>query len=307
MRERIEEKLKRRILSHLREGPLYRASKGGYLAGKRLLDPIIRPRRFRCYGLGLGKSGTHSLAALFGREYHSAHEPYDKELIGKLLEREQGRLSRAAFRAYLRRRDRHLWLEIEVSTLLIHYAEDLAEMYPEARFVLLMRDPFSWINSSWNQLALRDRAEWYRDLDAWRYGADARDYGDPSEAEALGPHRLPGVRSHFRLWGDHYRRLRKNLPAERTLLIRLLDWEAAPQRLAEFLTLPAEHLRMEEREQYRARGNLGLIHRIDGKYLHELAEAYCGDLVREWFPSIGSREAAVAAGVLPPPEEGGSR
>ena len=81
----------------------------------RLLVTPRYQRRFHAFCLGTEKSGTHSVAALTARVYRSDHEPDYPWLIPRLTETPFDRP--AQWEAYLRRRDRLLWLEMESNWL----------------------------------------------------------------------------------------------------------------------------------------------------------------------------------------------
>lgn len=298
----IESKIKERLLpltERLGVQPLLR---GVYIHAKQLIDPLLRPRRFQCFGLGMGKSGTHSLAALFEDRYHSAHEPYCKGMIEVLLRRARGEVAEDAFQSFLRTRDKHMWLELEVSTLIVHYAKDLQELFPEARFILLIRDPYSWLNSSWNHLATRSYPDWFHRLDSWRYGADQWNYA-PGEKAVLSRHKLPSTLAHLRLWGEQNQALIETIDPQRLLVVRTPDLGREIGRIADFLQIDPRTLSARKHHRYRASRDLGLIHEVEQSYLEDVVRKFCAPVVRKVYPEIQCLEDAVRIGFVAPPME----
>jgi len=130
-----------------------------------------KPRRFHVFGVGLPKSGTHSIARLFGIRYRSDHEPRAPMTNVMLVRWIEGSLTDGAFADFLRARDVRLNLEMEANHPLHHCTPLLVDLFPEARFILTIRDCYSWPNSEINQqLELRDSFPWGR-LQQLRYEA----------------------------------------------------------------------------------------------------------------------------------------
>lgn len=298
--ERLEERLKKAIVPLLGKSRAKRWTKACYISAKGLLDPVFRPRRFRCYGLGMGKSGTHSLSAICEGSYYSEHEPLLEELTSVLLDFAGGKLSKKELKNYIRKRDQHLWLEMEVSTLIVHYFEILIELFPQSKFILLTRDPLSWVNSSWNHLATREIPDWWKAFDNWRYGDDRFDY-EPEEKDILSQFGLPSAKSHFRLWGQFNDRILNEVRQDKLLVIRLHELKQSVPQIAEFLNLELEILRPGESHQYRATAKSpNLIHKINPEFIESQAKRYCGEAYARLYPEINTVEDSINAGFLKP-------
>ncbi len=87
-------------------------------------------RRFHAFCVGTEKSGTHSVAQVFARNYRSDHEPDYPNLIPKLLAK---RPKDESWLTFLRRRDRRLWLEMEACWLHVFHLEQLARAFPSSQ------------------------------------------------------------------------------------------------------------------------------------------------------------------------------
>src|SRR5262245_35407266 len=136
---------------------------------KDLLRPHVMPRRFHAFGVGMPKTGTHSLAAVFSR-YRALHEPERRHFMGIIMERTKGNLSESGARERLRWLDRRLWSELNSSWTNYMLLDLLLDEYPRAKFVLTIRDCYSWLDSMLNELLGRTHADymvyfhrWYAD------------------------------------------------------------------------------------------------------------------------------------------------
>ena len=119
-------------------------------AVKRLILRPYRVRRAHLYGLGLAKSGTSSVHRMFSRSVRTAHEPQLLALIDQYLDWAGGRVSEREMSEWVRARDRKLALEVDSSWVNFMILEFLLREFPDARFMLTIRDCYSWLNSTLN-------------------------------------------------------------------------------------------------------------------------------------------------------------
>jgi hypothetical protein len=181
------------------------------------------------FGVGCAKTGTNSLAGMFAEHYRAAHEPEADALINLILEQEK--VPRAQFRSAVRALLDPLALEVNASQLNGYIIKTLVALYPEARFVLTLREPKGWLRSFANhQLkreALSPDSPWarFRDL---RFGGDGT--ADPN---AIYP-----MEQYLRYWLEHNARVIKTVPRERLLVVRTERLDDETPRLAAFLHIP---------------------------------------------------------------------
>jgi hypothetical protein len=108
-------------------------------------DKLFTKRRIHGYCVGASKTGTTSIAKIFGKRFRASHEghvAYTSDLVrNKILHGERISLSTIKHREELKR------LEFESNSLLGYLSSELSEAYPEARFLLTVREPIAWIKS----------------------------------------------------------------------------------------------------------------------------------------------------------------
>ena len=210
----------------------------------RRLPGHLRPRRLRVYGIGLGKSGTTSLARMFGM-YRAAHEVDARRLLPVATAVLQGELATdsARVRAELRRRSLRFHLEVDAAPFLMPFAEALALLYPDGRFVLTIRDCFSWLDS---------RVEW--DLrhppSAVPMFAPFRSALYPRYDEVFAPEEaalekagLRPIASYLRSWRERNEEALRHVPASQLLVVRTEDLDRSTATLARFAGVPEPTVR----------------------------------------------------------------
>jgi len=236
----------------------------------------VRPRRFRLFGLGEAKTGTTSLADKFGR-YRSGHEWDRGRMTPVSNARLAGRLSAADARKELRHRSWRFNLEVDCAYFLAPFAGDLVAAHDDARFVLLVRDCFSWLDSR-VEYALRP-AQTAAGIEsmAARYGR----YDEPRRPEEAGLHDsgLFPLTAYLRYWAELSAAVVRDVPADRLCILRTEDLDDADARLAAFVgvdpsTILPAHSNHNERRT-------GVLRAVADEWIVELATEHCAPLMRQ--------------------------
>jgi hypothetical protein len=237
-------------------------------------------RRFHAYCVGTEKSGTHSVASIVARRYRSDHEPDYPMLIPKIV---AGRCERPEWGSFLQRRDRRLWLEMESCWLHVFDLEQLARTFPEARFVLTIRDCYTWLDSLANHLIAFDVGPYWRRAQAAYYRPERFTY-QPGE-EAFRDAGLYPIRAYLSAWGDHNRRAQEVIPPERLLVIRTPEIMNSAERLAAFLDIDPASIDVKLGHQAANARKFGVLQRVDPNLLDDSVRECCGDVMDRWFPN----------------------
>lgn len=242
-----------------------------------------RPRQGRLYCAGAPRTGTHSLAAVFGRPIRSGHEPKLRAAMKELAAHANGERSFDQLRAFVRARDVRLRLDVDSSHVNAYLAAALVAEFDDARFVLTIRDCYSWLDSalnhtmntgSWNEI---DR----RYLEFW-FGTLSPEYSEHDVF--LREHHLLSVDCYLSAWARHNEAVLSAVPAEQLLVVRTNEIADRLHEIADFAGIPRQHLAPHFSAQGQARTKHGLLERIDRAYLEERAAARCGELMRRYFP-----------------------
>jgi hypothetical protein len=191
-------------------------------------------RWMHCFCLGAAKTGTTSFAEMFSEYYRAAHEPEVPDLTAAVARVVRGEHTEAEVVAWLQRRHRRLDLDVEASHPLGYMAPWLPQVFPEARFIITLREPLAWLKSRLDYHFHKTPAEWqaYRDLiwGRWHQGYH------PEEAilEGMG---LYSIDAYLSQYTEQYEILFKNLPQERCLIINTAQLNDAVAPIADFLRI----------------------------------------------------------------------
>ena len=244
------------------------------------LLPWLLRRRMDISCCGLSKTGTHSMAGLFNA-YRAEHHP-DRDIrielaMGLIL----GKLAEDKIERLLRRRDRALWLEMESSTLAGILIAPLARACPTKRFVLTVRDVYSWCDSWFDHNLNFPEESRFTDLDRLRL-----------EPEVFPPSRYDrplqdrgffSLAAYCNLWSRHTRHVLDALPAERLLVVRTHEILARLPEIAAFARVPVDSLQPERGWEFRTQRRHRLLAMLDPDYVRETAERCSGELMERFF------------------------
>lgn len=267
---------------HDQLGRLYRS---GREAAKLVLLPVLRPRRVDVCCCGLSKTGTHSLAGIF-ENYRSAHHPDAEIRFPLATDCLKGRLDIARARTILSRRDRLLRLEMESSTLAGILIEPLVQACPDKKFILTLRDVYSWCDS-WIDHSINSPpapGSPFAALDRVRLRLDEirpTKYDSPLVERGCAP-----LASYFQLWTDHNTRVLRSAPQNRLLIVKTPDITPRLPEIAEWAGIPAMSLRSDRAWLFAAPRKHRVLSTLDPDYVQETAERYCGVLMQRYFPDV---------------------
>lgn len=250
---------------------------------KMALLPLIRPRKLDVCCCGLSKTGTHSMAGIF-ENYRSEHHP-DAEvrmtLAAALLKAD---VNVSEVSRILQRRDRLLWLEMESSSLAGILIEPLVRACPSKRFVLTIRDVYSWCDS-WIDHNINqppsDSSPWAA-LDAIRLRI--KDFRPTKHDSPLTSRGLPPLACYFQLWADHNARVLDHVPSDRLFLLKTPEISDRMIELAAWSGIPFETLRIDRNWLFQAPTKHHTLESLDRSYVRDTAGQYCEHLMTKHFP-----------------------
>lgn len=251
----------------------------------------VRKRQIQVYVVGMPRSGTVSLYDAFKSNFRAAHEPESRFLTHKVVAYRRGRLSEQQMRSYLRHRDRRMGLELDTSYLNGEIVESLAEEFPDARFILTIRDVLSWTDSMMNFLLNKPEFLTFHKSHIQAhmeilFGAPPYTYA-PEEA-ILQEKRLHPLSCYLKYWVEHNQRVIDSVPPERLLVIRTVDIGHSHTAIEKFLGLPNKSLKAAVHSNSASKRH-SLLDQMPQEYVRTQVETYCGELMCEFFPEMMER------------------
>ena len=121
-----------------------------------MMEATNQSIRVKAFCVGQAKAGTASLVGLLATNYRVAHEPEREEMLDMILRESRHDISARAFRSYLLERDARLDLEYDVAWANQFIIGHLQAVFPAAKYIILIRDSYTWLQSVTGHLISRD-------------------------------------------------------------------------------------------------------------------------------------------------------
>jgi hypothetical protein len=253
----------------------------------RLLVAPRYQRAFHAFGIGMEKTGTHSIAAVLNARFRSDHEPDYPTLIRHLMRRDAH--TDTSYRHFLRKRDAQLWLEMESCWLHVFHVRELVDLFPESRFILTVRDCYAWLDSLANHMLAGDVGPHWRRAQRAYYRPDAFEY-DAGEAAFERAGLFP-IRAYLSAWARHNHLIVDAVPPDRLLVVRTSEIEDASDQIASFLGVPFDAVDGARGHQYANAHKFHMLEQVDPHLLEDTVQTLCGDLMARWFsPTVERAE-----------------
>ncbi|NJO17495.1 MAG: hypothetical protein HC877_17650 [Thioploca sp.] len=227
--------------------------------------------------------------AIFSNQYRSAHEPDARFLITKILAFHNGNIDKSKFVQYIiKHRDRRLGLEMDSSHLNYYLLDILVNEFSEAKFILTIRDCYSWLESliSNQLIVLKWQNNWFRHR--WINFADFR-FGSrekyAKEEAILADKGLYTLDGYFSYWNEHNSRVLAIVPREKLLIVKTNEIDQSIRRIEEFLSIPSGTLPHKVRKNVKKK-QFNILSQIDKDFLEAKANFHCKELMDKYFPDV---------------------
>lgn len=242
-------------------------------------------RSVHVFCVGLPRSGTHTLAYIFSRNYAAAHEPNTAATIVNILDWFHQKYSKTTMLKILSCRDKILKLDIESSHYLHHISDLLVEKFPQAKFILTVREPMSWLESEVNQNYLTRNKGMWRALEEYRYSK----YNYEHEFSNLKDMRnIYPIRSYLSYWKDHISTVLTNVPSERLLVIDTFKLSHEINNIASFLGDEGITIDKDKQHSGKMPKKIKLYDKLDQNKIRELVQIHCQDFIQKNLPFMNS-------------------
>lgn len=238
--------------------------------------------KFKAYCVGMAKTGTVSIHIMFSRNYQSAHEPESRFLIHKIVAFMEGRIDKAELTKYVKHRSLRLRLEMDSSHLNYFLLDILVNEFKEARFILTIRDCYSWLDSLINHQLFRTRAPYWHKLDQYRFKTDQFRHSQPEKV--LADNNLYPLDSYFSSWKEHNTKVLTTVPKDRLLVVKTHEISHSIDKIQSFIGIDtplSSHIRKNT-----VKKKFNILSQINKNFIEEKANTHCKELMNKYFPEV---------------------
>jgi len=233
------------------------------------------------FGVGAAKTGTHSLAKIFSGVLTTAHELGAEAFLKLVLARSRGEISDEAYRHGIKAILVEQNIELNVAPTYGYLIRELHAEFPEAKYILTVRDAASWLRSLINQMTAHappTGSGWYafREL---RFTRDFRPHR-PEDA-ALRSYGLQSIDAYLGYWAKHNMGVIETVPAHQLSIVGTGYLARDTARLFDFVGVPVTDVPDEDAHQYKGQYSEGPLEKVDPAYLRERTGAYSAMLLEQ--------------------------
>ena len=229
--------------------------------------------RAKAFCVGQAKSGTASLlVGLLSANYRAAHEPERAATLDLILPHAHGELSDTAIREHLRERVARLDLEYDVASVNQFLIRHLLDVFRVAKFIVLIRDCYTWLKSIMGHLAVRDVPDDVVVFLRWWFKSARYPHG--AEDRVLADRGLFLVAA-YHAWIRNVDSCIRSIPVDRRLVLRTNELGASHRRLAEFLGIPVNSLDIAHDHRNRGTPMEPVTSLVAPGYIDEMVYSIC--------------------------------
>ncbi|MBV7328317.1 hypothetical protein KFU94_08655 [Chloroflexi bacterium TSY] len=240
--------------------------------------------RTKAFCVGQAKSGTASLHGLLATHHRSAHEPEREQTLEMILRESRGEVEAQNFGAYLIERDQRLNLDYDIAWANQFIIAHLLTNFPDAKFIVLIRDPHTWLQSTVGHLISREIPHDVQSFLDWWFKPDR--YPHSRHDSTLEAHGLFSIAAFLTVWNQHVNICIQSVPPERRLVLRTHELNESHQRLSEFLQIPLDSLDPQNGHLNRSTWADRIESFVDSVYLNEMVDRICGENMANHFPEV---------------------
>jgi hypothetical protein len=239
----------------------------------------VLPRRFHCYCIGAAKTATTSISSMFEHNFDSQHEANIEDTNHNIINYLENKITQEQMLGYLKKRDQQLQLEMESTHSLIYVANELSSLFPQAKYIVTVREPMDWIRSRINFHFKKHPPEWeeYRQY-FWMDKTES--YSE--EEKILQENDLASLDAYLGQYAQHYALVEKNIPQDRKLTIRMDKISEKTREIADFLNVSAQKIIPEHSNSQPNKA--AFIDNLDQQFVIQRIWHHCQGLIEEFFP-----------------------
>jgi len=246
------------------------------------LRQILSPRKLNVLCIGTPKSGTTSIANLFSNGYRYEHEGERYPHVVRIFEHYSGNISDKEYQQHLIKRAHRLWLDIESNCFLGYRIDLVYKVFPKAKYILTIRDPFSWLNSIFDNNLNFPFNKGYTEKLWHECFFKPKQYKYSAKESILEDLKLYPIDAYLNYWVDANKTAIDAIPSTQLLVLHTNQISHNLGELSEFLNIKEDSLNKERAKMNVTEKKHNVMDKLDHEYVKERIEVVCGDFIKTY-------------------------
>jgi len=246
---------------------------------------------------GLFRTGTTTMQEMFARSFSSDHEFQLQDQLGVFERRLLGTISDAEIRKFIHTRSAAKPLDMDSCGAHFSIVDFLVEEFPDAKFLLTLRDIYSWMNSCVGKLLGDFTGGWGSRAGALMNCLDVL----PDGRFLLTDQQNMKVRLEqmAKIWTGVNQRVIAAVPKERLLIVYTEELVERSGEIAAFCGIDSDLL---DPIHANAGPNANFLQCFDSEQIEEVVQMHCRRLMEEHYPELTLASYAAASKEVPCPD-----
>src|SRR5699024_1010477 len=161
----------------------------------------------------------------------------------------------------------------------------LADLFPDALFLVTVRDPYSWLESRLNFHYKKDPLQW-REYRHYFWISRQTEYApEEEELRRLG---LCSLDVYLSQYADQYRRVLSAVPPERRLIVRTGQINDQLPSIAALIGAPSSNV-VTSAHSNQQKEKIAPLDKINVDFVRSRVHEHCSDILSEFFPEHRNR------------------
>ena len=242
----------------------------------------LHPRKIQAFCVGIPKTGTTSVAGMFKQRYRANHEPEYTIMVDKMYQHYHHRLTDYKFCRFLKKHDKRVWLDINSSCFLGYRPDLLYRAFPNAKYILTVREPLSWLKSMFNSnikypASIRLFARWHEVF------FEPHKFSYTRYEAILKEHNLYPLDSFLKYWVSANSSIKQAIPDNQLLILNTRQLKDSTHSLADFLTIDNDSINAQTTHQNKTEKKYDIVNMIDANFLQDRIYTLCDEWTRKLF------------------------
>jgi len=246
-----------------------------------LLEKVMGRSR-QVFALGTPKSGTTSIAGMFAERCRVDHEPHRPTTVNTMHQHYLGELTDDELKDSYRARDKQLLLDLESNCFMAYRPDLLLETFPDAKFIVTVREPLAWLNSildnnlNFPKQNTATMTQWHEVLFQEHRFAESR------HEPALAERGLYPLDAYLSYWSRTYSACLRSLANAQLLVIGTNQISDNTDGIGEFVGVSLSNVPSKRTHKNQTSEKHGILQMLDGEHVAESIDKNCQAVVSEY-------------------------
>jgi len=237
------------------------------------------PRKFHCFVVGAEKTGTTSLHSMLKNNFRSGHEVDPQQTLQLAIDYQKGTLTKEQAGNILINRDQLLNLEMESAHHFAYICDILVEIFPIAKFIITIREPYSHLESRLNWNKTQSHPAWRNYIN---FFIEREHLGYEKEEILLREKNLYSLDTYLKQYADHYKRVLNTIPIEKRIIIKTNELNYSTEKIAHFLDIDSRKIIIAHSKKNT--GKERILDNLDQSFVRNKIWHNCKEIIKEYFP-----------------------